>query len=109
MKPIIDHLEANGSVDDECVAYAKPGDYPFTLEEFRTFTDKIWADAGGWDASDKYFVEGAYFETYYVPFEYENKKFILNIMYGQGSAWTLHTEASHEEYKKRVADLESEE
>lgn len=108
MKTILDYLDEHGVIDDESVAYAKPGDYPFALEEFRAFTDKIWDDAGGWDSSDKYFVEGACFETYYVPFDMEGKKYCLHIMHGQGSAWTVFTEAEHIEAAKRLAELDLE-
>lgn len=103
---ILDFLDANESIDDECVAYGKPGEYPFTMDEFREFTDKIWEDAGGWDASEKYVVDGAHFETYYVPFERNGKQYWLNVMYGQGSAWTVFTSEAHEAYKKRIAELD---
>jgi len=106
MDKIIEFLDKEGSIDDDSVAYNTGGPYPFTLEEFRVFTDKLWADAGGWDASDKYQVEGAYFETYHIPFENNGKKYVLNVMYGQGSAWTVFTEAAHNEYKQRVAEMD---
>jgi hypothetical protein len=99
---IIDFLDKEGSIDDDEVVR---GNYPFTSEEFRQFIDKIWKDAGAWDSSYKYQVKGAYFETYYVPFEYDGKKYILNIMCGQGYAWTVRTEASH---KQRIAELDQE-
>jgi hypothetical protein len=107
MKVIIDYLDLNGCIDDESVSYNVPGPYPFTLEEFHEFTDKVWNDAGGWDASDKYQVEGAYFETYYIPFEYEGKQYVLNVMYGQGAAWTLYTKAAHDEYKVYSEELDA--
>lgn len=107
MKNIIDFLDDHGNIDDEAVAYNTDGPYPFTLGEFRAFTDKIWNDAGGWDASGKYHVP-AFFETYYIPFEYDEKKYVLVVMYGQGSAITLHTEAFHDEYKQRVAEIKYE-
>lgn len=115
MKSIIDFLDKEGSIDDDSVMYATLDKdrntglvypFPFTLEEFRLFTEKIWTDVGGWDASEQYHVPEAYFETYHIPFEYDGKKYVLNIMYGQGSAWTLFTEASHIEYKKRCAEYE---
>lgn len=108
MKTIIDYLNANGCIDDETLAYSMPGEYPFTLEEFQDYTHKVWEDAGGWDKSDEYAMEGAYFETYNVPFEVDGKKYFLNIMYGQGSAWWLQTEKEHAECLERVAELDLE-
>jgi hypothetical protein len=109
MKKIIDFLDEKGSIDDECVSYGSYGPYPFTIEEFREYTHKLWEDAGGWDASEKYLVEGARFETYNVPFESDSKKYVLRIMYGQGSAWTLLTEAAHNEHKEYLKKLYEEE
>ncbi len=115
MKEIIEYLDKVGSIDDDAVMYATIGkerdpnaeySFPFTLDQFREFTQKLWDDAGGWDASDKYVAEGAYFETYHVPFERDGKQYVMNIMYGQGSAWTLFTKAAHDEYKARVAKLD---
>lgn len=106
MKTIMDFLDKQGAIDDSAVAYNYDGPYPFTLQEFREFTDKVWADAGGWDESGQYFVEGALFETYHVPFQYEGKEYILNVMYGQGSAWTVFTKAEHDAYKKRIAEMD---
>ena len=106
MKEIIEYLDEHGSIDDESLAYNCYGPYPFTLQQFREFTDKIWNDAGGWDASDKYYVEGALFETYYVPFTDSGKEYVLNIMYGQGSAWTLFTKVEHDAYKQRIAEMD---
>jgi hypothetical protein len=36
----------------------------------------------------------------------EGKKYCLHIMYGQGSAWTVFTEAEHIEAAKRLAELD---
>jgi hypothetical protein len=75
MKEIIDYLDKEGSIDDDSVMYATLDKerntgllypFPFSLDDFRTFTEKIWTEAGGWDASDKYQVEGAYFETHII-------------------------------------------
>ena len=109
MKKIIDYLDEKGSIDDECISYNVHGPYPFTLEEFREFTEKIWEDAGGWDSSEKYIEEGSHFETYNVPLEFDSKKYILRIMYGQGSAWTLFTEAAHNEHKEYLKKMYEEE
>lgn len=43
-----------------------------------------------------------------VPFERDDKKYVMTVMYGQGSSWMLRTEASHKIYKKRMAELDGE-
>lgn len=105
MKTILEHLDQHGFIDDESVGYAKPDEYPFSLEEFREFTDKIWNDAGGWDSSDKYLVKCACFETYYVPFDVEGKKYWLHVMCGQGYAWTLFSDVNHIEQAEHITKL----
>lgn len=108
-------MDKEGSVDDDSVMYATLDQdrntglvypYPFTLQELREYQDKLWKDAGGWDNCDKYAVDGSYFETYHIPFEDDGKQYVLNVMYGQGAAWTIFTKAAHDEYKARVAELD---
>ena len=103
---IMNCLDANESIDDESVAYSKPGEYPFTREELREFNYQILDDAGGWDVAENYSIKGAMFESYAIPFENEGKKYILHIMFGQGSAWTLFTESAHQKYRDHVANLD---
>lgn len=90
---IIDHLKANGRIDDEDVAYF-PEKYPFTKDELRDFMDGIYHPSD----PEKTFVDGTYFETYNVPFTWEGDKFSLIVMYGQGSAWMLMTEQEAAEW-----------
>jgi hypothetical protein len=101
MDKILDYLDAHGCICDNSVAY-KTKDFPFTWEEFQLFTEEIWQEAGGWDRSDEYWQEEEYFETYYVPFTKNGKNYFLDIMYGQGSAWSLWTEAEHLEKIKSL-------
>ena len=103
MKILIECLDQKGMIDETHLYYLN--EFPFTLEEFRKFQDEIWEDAGGWEASDSYLVKDAQFETYYVPFLYENRKYWLHLMIGQGDAWTFFTDAAHIEEAKRVANL----
>lgn len=107
MSSIIFCLDKEGSLDDEHIAY-NPKDYPFTLTEFRAYTDKVWNDAGGWDKSRDYRVKKQRFETYAVPFEADGKKYVMRVMYGQGSAWTLFTEAAHKEHEEYLKTLPQE-
>lgn len=105
MKEIFEEIDRAGCVDDDDVAY-HPKDHAFTLEEFRAFTDGIWNEAGGWEFADCFEVKNAYFETYAVPFENDGKKYILNIMYGQGSATTAMTEEEYGNYQDRLTVLQ---
>lgn len=111
MKKIIDYLDLVGVIHDEGVAYNIPNEgqppFPFTLAEFDAALELIWKNAGGWDASDKYQVKDAYFETYYVPFEFEGKNYWMHLMSGQGTAWFLLTEKEHQEAVVRLAELDA--
>lgn len=108
MKKIIDYLEIVGIIYDESIAYNIPNQdappYPFSLKEFREFTQNISNAANGED--EKYQVPGAYFETYVIPFFFEEKEYRLVIMYGQGSAWTLCTVKECEEWMERNRQLD---
>lgn len=104
---VFPYVDEHESLDDEYMAYnIEKKEYPFTLDDFRDLTTYIWDKAGGFDNSDKYAVEGAYFETYHVPYEYNGKNYVLNIMFGQGSAWTLMTESRHNVYKEEIRKLD---
>lgn len=116
MRKILDYVDEHGAVDDDSVMYytialdrgttPTSGPYPFTLEEFREYQDYLWKTAGGWDNCHAFAVEGAFFETYHVPFTDSGKEYVLNIMYGQGAAWTIFTKAEHDAYKARVSELD---
>lgn len=101
---IMSFLDAHESIDDDNVVYY-PDLFPFSLEEFREFTSKLWEDAGGWAACGRYVVDYAMFETYKIPFQHEGRNYFLQVMYGQGSAWTVFTEKAYQEHQARIRDL----
>lgn len=105
MNKIIKHLKKHGAILDESIAY-QPEKYPFTYEEFQEYTDKIYGEVvkGDLDNLEPYFVKG-YFEEYAIPFKEGKEEFILDILYGQGSAWTLFTKDEYVKYRKRVDKL----
>lgn len=105
MNSIVECIDQNGSLDEDSVAYAKPGEFVFTLEDFRAFRNKVWDSVGGWKNVSKYAVKGATFETYYVPFSYMDKNYWLRLMIGQGDAWTFFTDVEKVKEVERVANL----
>jgi hypothetical protein len=92
---IIEHLKANGRIDDDDVAYF-PEKYPFTRNELQDFMDGIYRPSD----EKETFVDGTYFETYNVPFVWEEDKLNMIVIYGQGSAWMLMTRQEADEWIK---------
>lgn len=75
-------------------AHYNPKDFSFTADEFREYTEDI-LNKLDWDG---YKLEGATFPTYLIPIEEDGHKFILRVMFGQGSAYDIFTEAKWVEF-----------
>ena len=102
---IINVLRREGVLDEEDIS-SFPEKFPeFTLEEFRRFTKAIFDnEGGGWDNVHKFQEEGAYFETYNIPFVFDGEAFYLSVMYKRVQRrCTLMTKQHFEEYLDRIA------
>ena len=109
MEKIIDILKNKGFIDDENLAYC-PDLYPgLILKEFHKFTHDIFDnEGGGWECVNKFKYEDI-FETYHIPFERDNEKFWLVVMYGQGSSWALMTDSHFQEHLVYLKELKEKE
>jgi hypothetical protein len=106
MKKIIDELKIRGSLDDEEIAYSKPGDFPFTLDEFREFEESVHPGSTPMPYEpSEYRVKGAYFETYVYPFEYEGEQFYMQEMFGQGSMLTMFTAEAYNQFVEELKEF----
>lgn len=109
MQNIIDALKQKTAIYDEEIVYC-PDLYPgITFKEFKKFTHDIFEnEGGGWENVKKYLYEDI-FETYHIPFERDNEKFWLIIMYGQGSSYTLMTDDHFKEHLVWLNELKEKE
>lgn len=102
MNTILDFVDQNGVLHEESVAYAKPGEFPFSFEEFKIFAYDVWAKS-----SKRYRIKNSDFKTHCAPFESKGKKYFVQIMYGQGESVSIFTKSEFDSLSLDLVKMNS--